>query len=147
MPDKRPPGRRRRTTPPPRDILAGRVSAEELPDVARPDAPTLAEEHTTPDAPALAEQHTSSDAAASAASPPPPVKVLARSVLELGRLPLVVTEATLESQARTIDDWLARGAVPPVLVPGAVVLKAEIRLLTRMLRAVSGPTSGDSSGP
>ena len=75
---------------------------------------------------------------------PPPVNVLARSVLELGRLPLAVTEATLEGQARTIDDWLARGEVPPVLVPGVVVLKAEIRLLTRMLRAVSGPTSGDS---
>ena len=133
MPDKRPPGRSRRTTPPPRDILAGRVSAEELPDIARPDAPALAEQHTSPDA-----------AVSAASQPPPPGNALARSVLELGRLPLVVTEATLEGQARTIDDWLARGEVPSVLVPGAVVLKAEIRLLTRMLRAVSGPTSSDS---
>jgi len=144
MPDKRPPGRSRRTTPPPRDILAGRVRAEELPDVARPDAPAPAAEHTSPDAAASAEQHTSPDAAVSAAPQPAPVTALARSVLELGRLPLVVTEATLEGQARTIDDWLARGEVPSVLVPGAVVLKAEIRLLTRMLRAVSGPTSSDS---
>ena len=143
MPDKRPPRRSRRTTPPPRDILAGRVRAEELPDVARPDAPALAEEHTSPDAPALAEQHTSPDAAVSAASHPPPVNALARSVLELGRLPLAVTEATLEGQARTIDGWVARGAVPTVFVPGAVVLTAEIRLLTRMLRAVSGPKPTD----
>jgi hypothetical protein len=129
MSDKRSPGRGRRATPPPRDILAGRVRAEELPDVARPDAP------------ALAEQHTSLDAAPSASSQRPPVNALARSVLELGRLPLAVTEATLEGQARTIDEWVARGAVPRVLVPGAAVLTVEIRLLARMLRAVSGPTS------
>jgi len=127
MSDKRSPGRGRRATPPPRDILAGRVRAEELPDVARPDAP------------APAEQHTSLDAPLSASSHPPPVNALARSVLELGRLPLAVTEATLEGQARTIEGWVARGAVPTVFVPGAVVLTAEIRLLTRMLRAVSGP--------
>ena len=131
MPDKRSPGRGRRATPPPRDILAGRVRAEELPDVARPDAPAAAEPHTSP------------DAAVSASSHPPPVNALARSVLELGRLPLAVTEATLEGQARTIEDWVARGAVPTVFVPGAVVLTAEIRLLTRMLRAVSGPKSSD----
>jgi hypothetical protein len=131
MPDKRSPGRGRRATPPPRDILAGRVRAEELPDVARPDAPPLAEQHTSP------------DAAPIASSQPPPVNALARSVLELGRIPLAVTEATLDGQARTIDDWLARGAVPTVLVPGAVVLTAEIRLLTRMLRAVSGPKPTD----
>ena len=132
MTDKKPPGRTRRTTPPARDILAGQIRAEELPDVARPDSPALAEQHTGPDAPV------------DASSQLPPVNALARSVLELGRLPLAVTEATLEGQARTIDDWLARGEVPSVLVPGAVVLKAEIRLLTRMLRAVSGPTSSDS---
>jgi len=131
MPDKRSPGRGRRATPPPRDILAGRVRAEELPDVARPDPPALVEQDTSP------------DAAVSASSHAPPVNALAQSVLELGRLPLAVTEATLEGQARAIDDWLARGAVPTVLVPGVVVLKAEIRLLTRMLRAVSGPKSSD----
>jgi hypothetical protein len=131
MPDKRSPGRGRRAIPPPRDILAGRVRPDELPDVARPDAPALAEQHTSP------------DAAVSAPSDPPPVNALARSVLELGRLPLAVAEATLEGQARTIEDSVARGAVPTVFVPGAVVLAAEIRLLTRMLRAVSGPTSSE----
>ncbi len=132
MPEKQSPGRGRRATPPPRDILAGQVRAEELPDVARPEAPTPPEHETT------------SDTAVSAPTSAPRVNALARSVLELGRLPLAVTEATLEGQAQTIDDWVARGAVPTVLVPGAKALTLEIRLLTRMLRAVAGPKP---SGP
>lgn len=38
-PEKRPAGRGRRAAPPPRDILAGRVTADDLPDVARPPSP------------------------------------------------------------------------------------------------------------
>jgi len=133
VPEQRSPGRGRRGTPPPRDILAGQVRAEELPDIARPQAP------------APAEYETIADAAAHASTNATRVTALARSVLELGRLPLVLTEANLEGQAQAIDDWLARGAVPTVLVPGAKVLTLEMRLLTRMLRAVSGPNTSDPS--
>ena len=134
MPEQRPPGRGRRRTPPPRDILAGQVRVDELPDVARPGAPAPPPDETIADPGA----HASANAAR--------VSALARSLLELGRLPLVVSEAALEGQAQAIDDWLARGAVPSVLVPGAMALTLEMRLLTRMLRAVSrSNTSGPSA--
>ena len=120
MPDKQSPGRRRRAAPPPRDILTGQVNEEDLPDVARPE---VAERDAVAEPPASADL----------------VSALARSVLEVGRLPLRVTEEALDDQAQAIDDWVARGAVPTILVPGAAVLKAELRLLAAMVRVVSGP--------
>ena len=120
MPDKQSPGRRRRAAPPPRDILTGQVNEEDLPDVARPE---VAQRDAVAEPPASADL----------------VSALARSVLEVGRLPLRVTEEALDDQAQAIDDWVARGAVPTILVPGAAVLKAELRLLAAMVRVVSGP--------
>jgi hypothetical protein len=130
VPEKQSPGRRRRATPPPRDILAGQVKQEELPDVARPEAPAPTEQEAAAEAPASADL----------------LNALARSVLEVGRLPLRVTEEALDGQAQAIDDWVARGAVPTVLVPGAAVLKAELRLLAAMVRVVSGPHSSRPPG-
>ena len=132
MADKRSPGRGRRAAPPPRDILAGQVHTEELPDVARPEA-------TAPPP-----RETAADAAASASASAARVNELARLVLEAGRLPLRATEAALESQAQAIDGWVDRGAVPTLLVPGALVLKAEIKLIAGIVRAVSGPKGGGS---
>jgi len=128
MPEQQSPGRRRRATPPPRDILAGQVKEEDLPDVARPEARTAAEQDAAPQAPASADL----------------VNALARSVIEVGRLPLRATEEALDGQAQAIEDWVARGGVPAILVPGAAVLKAELRLMAAVVRMVSGP---HSSGP
>ncbi len=150
MPEKKPPGRGRRAAPPPRDILAGQVRTEDLPDVARAEAPAPPAQDIAagqvrtedlpdvarPEAPAPPAQETSAGAAL--------VHDLARLVVEAGRLPLRATESALESQAQAIDDLVDRGAVPTVLVPGALVLKAELRLLMGMLRAVSGPKEGGS---
>jgi hypothetical protein len=72
------------------------------------------------------------------------VNELARFVVEAARLPLRLTEVALQSQAQAIDDWVARGAVPPLLVPGAAVLKVQIGFLIGMIRSVSG---SDPSGP
>jgi hypothetical protein len=72
------------------------------------------------------------------------VDALVRSLVDAGRLPLRLTEATLESQARAIDAWTARGALPPALLPGATVLKAQIGVLLGMIRMVSG---SDRRGP
>ncbi len=135
MPEKRSPGRGRRPAAPPRDILAGKVRADELPDVVRPAAP------------GATEQEAITDATVSASTNAARVNVLARSVLEVGRVPLRVTEAVLESEAVAIEDWVARGAVPTVLVPGALVLKAQMRLLAGVVRVVSGPHSSRTSEP
>ena len=132
MPERRSPGRGRRAASPPREILARQVRAEDLPDVARPGASASPQQDTTVD-PAVG-------ASRNAAL----VNELARSVVDAGRLPLRLTEAVLESQAKAIEDWTARGALPAVLLPGAAVLKAQIGFLIGMIRSVSG---SDRSGP
>ena len=112
-------------------MLSGRVRADELPDVARPTAQALPQRDPVADSPVGTP--TSAEL----------ISEMARSVLEAGRLPLRLTEAALESQAQAIDGWVAGGAVPPVLVPGAVLLRTQSRFLVGMLRTVSG--SGDRS--
>ena len=132
MPERRSPGRGRRAASPPREILAGQVRAEDLPDVARPGMSASPRQETTVDPEVGASRDTA------------PADGLARSMVDAGRLPLRLTEAVLESQARAIEDWTSRGALPAVLLPGAAVLKAQIGFLIGMIRAVSG---SDRSGP
>ncbi len=132
MPERRSPGRGRRAASPPREILASQVRAEDLPDVARPGAS------------ASPQQDATVEAAVGASRNAALVNELARSAVEAGLLPLRLTEAALEGQARALEDLVARGAVPAVLVPGAAVLKAQIGFLIGVIRSVSG--SGPS-GP
>jgi hypothetical protein len=132
VPEGRSPARGRRAASPPREILTGQVRTEDLPDVARPGAS------------ASPQQDTTVDPAVGASGNAVLATELARSVVEAGRLPLQLAEAALEIQARAIDDGIARGAVPAVLVPGAAVLRAQIGFLIGMIRSVSGSAP---SGP
>lgn len=133
MSERRSSGRGRRPAPPPREILASEVRAEDLPDIVRPGAAAVPQHDTTAD-PAVGP---SGNAAL--------VTALASSVIEAGRLPLRLTEAALESQARAIEDRIARGVVPALIVPGAEVLRAQIVLLAGMIRSVSGSGPGRAS--
>jgi len=131
--ERRSSGRDRRPPPPPREILASEVRAEDLPDVVRPGAAAVPQHDTTAD-PAVGP---SGNVAL--------VTGLASSLIEAGRLPLRLTEAALESQARAIEDRIARGVVPALIVPGAEVLRAQIVLLAGMIRSVSGSGPGRAS--
>jgi hypothetical protein len=132
--ERRSSGRGRQPAPPPREILASGVRAEDLPDVVRPRAAAVPHHDTTAD-PAVGP---SGNAALATG--------LASFVIEAGRLPLRLTEAALESQAQAIEDRIARGVVPALIVPGAEVLKAQIVLLAGMIRSVSGSGPDRTSG-
>jgi hypothetical protein len=132
--ERRSSGRGRQPAPPPREILASGVRAEDLPDVVRPGAAAVPHHDTTAD-PAVGP---SGNAALATG--------LASFVIEAGRLPLRLTEAALESQAQAIEDRIARGVVPALIVPGAEVLKAQIVLLAGMIRSVSGSGPDRTSG-
>ncbi len=118
--------------PPPRDLLSAQVRAEDLPDVARPPAPAPPP-HDPP--------------ASAAAAGADPIGASARAVLAAGLLPLRLTEAALEGQAQAIDDWMARGAVPAPLIPGAVLMSAHSRLLAGMIHAAFGWTGDRTHDP
>jgi hypothetical protein len=100
-----------RPTPPPRDILGGQVCADELPDIARP-----------------AVSWPASPPASGASRGPQP---------SLGpwALPWHLAGIILGAQAAAIADGLDRGLVPPPLVPGAVLLKAQLRAAALVLSA------------
>lgn len=126
--------RRGRRAPPPREILARTVRTEDLPDVVRPGAGAAPERPATVD-PAAGP---SGDAA--------PAAELVRSVIAAGRLPLRLTEAALDGQARAIGDWIASGAAPATVVPGAKILQAQLGFLAGVVRSFSGSPPDRTSG-
>lgn len=98
-----------RPAPPPRDILGGSVRADELPDVARPVAPPPGSPE--PESPAADR----------------------RSRAVLMPLPWQFAGIVLGAQAAALADGLDRGIVPPPLVPGAVLMEAQLRAAARVL--------------
>ncbi|MFP5452076.1 MAG: hypothetical protein ACLGG9_10070 [Thermoleophilia bacterium] len=115
MSDAAPTGGRRRPPPPPRDILSGQVLEDELPDIARPGAP-----------------HPPSPGDAGAPRRRPRAGAPAGQLP--WQLPWQLAGIVLGAQAAAIADSLDRGIVPPLLVPGAILMEAQLRATALMLR-------------
>jgi hypothetical protein len=124
-----PPRSRRRATPPARDILAGQVRDDELPDVARPAAipPPAA------GAPAADER----DAATARVT----------AIAEAAWLPLRLGEAVLIGQADAIARSIGAGGVPAPWIPGARLAEAQLRAAASVLGAVPGMLAPPGAGP
>jgi hypothetical protein len=144
MPDTPNTPRARRKAAPSRDILASQVRAEELPDIARPLGPAaqasdVADATDAPDATDVTEVTVVRDDVGEASL----VDALTGALVELGRAPFALTDAMLEDQAKLLDDWVGEGRVPALWVPGARLLKVELRLMRRMI----GPLTGRAADP
>lgn len=126
------------------------MHAEELPDVARPLGPAPRSGGVTDGADVTDAPH-ATDVTETAVVPDVDetslVDALTGALVELGRAPFALTDAMLEDQAKLLDDWVGEGRVPALWVPGARLLKVELRLMRRMIGPLAGRTDAPAAPP